>query len=208
MAVGSTFQAKPGLRALLDQIAEVKFSKHVPLVVVLLSAVYAVYRSTHYLMAAFHLHVVVASPTALFIELLVLAAGASVFIAQRESFIAELKGEDEDLARWGVWLTLTLLGVAFFALLGIAWADAWLVTGDHVASAIMVLAQAAQAGLIMAFIVSALLDERSKLRDEYADFERQVAQRRASECPFCHKPVSPNNRARHEATCPARPPQP
>lgn len=205
MTARSTFQARPGVRALLDQIAEVKFSKHVPLVVVLLSAVYAIWRSAHYLMAAFHLHALVASPTALFIEALVLAAGASVFIAQREAFIAELKDEDQALARWGVWLTLTLLGVAFFALLGIAWADAWLITRDWVASCIMVLAQAAQAGLIMAFIVSALLDERSKLRDEYAGWQRQLAQQRANECPYCHQPVTPNNRARHMASCPNKP---
>lgn len=205
---GATFKPAGGVRALLDQIAEVKFSKHVPLVVVLLSAVYAVWRSAHYLMVEFKLGWYVAAPTALFIELLVLAAGASVFIAQREAFVAELKQEDERLAQWGVHLTLTLLLVAFLALLGIAWADAMLVTGDTLASLIMVLAQAAQAGLIMAFIVSALLDERSKLRDQYAGWQRQIAQQRASECPYCHQPVSINNRARHIASCPNRPPQP
>jgi hypothetical protein len=197
-AQGMTFKPSGGVRALLEQIAEVKFSKHVPLVVVLLSAVYAVYRSTHYLEAEFDLHLAVAFPTALFLELLVLAAGAAVFIAQREAFIAELKDEDQTLATWGQYLTLTLLGVAFFALLGIAWADAWLVTQDHVASAIMVLAQAAQAGFIMAFIISALLAERSKLRQQYADYE-------ANSCRYCKRPVSANNRARHEASCPKRP---
>lgn len=119
----TTFQATHGLRALLDQIAEVKFSKHVPLSVVLLSAVYAIYRSAHYLTVAFALPAYVAVPTAIFLEALVLAAGASVFISSREAFVAQLKREDEDLARWGVWLTLTLLGTAFAALLGIAWAD-------------------------------------------------------------------------------------
>ena len=85
-----------------------------------------------------------------------------------------------------------LLGTAFAALLGIAWADAWLVTGDRVGSAIMVLAQAAQAGLIMAFIISALLDERSKLRAQFTDYVRLT-------CPYCRATIAPNL-----ASCPAR----
>lgn len=61
----------------------------------------------------------------------------------------------------------------------------------------MVLAQAAQAGLIMAFIISALLDERSKLRAQFTDYVRLT-------CPYCRATISPNNRARHLASCPAR----
>lgn len=61
----------------------------------------------------------------------------------------------------------------------------------------MVLAQAAQAGLIMAFIISALLDERSKLRAQFTDYVRLT-------CPYCRATISPNNRARHLARCPAR----
>lgn len=206
MTAATTFKTKTGTRALLDQIAEVKFSKHVPLVVVLLSVIYAIWRSGHWLMTALTVPFYVAAPTAVFIEGAVLAASAAVFIAQREAFIAELKNEDQHLADRGVHLTHALLTVAFVVLLGVAGADAWLVTnGDYVASFIMVLAQSTQAMLIMTFIVSALLDERSKLRDQYANYERETAQRRANECPYCHQPVSINNRARHMGSCPNRP---
>ena len=191
-----SFQPVSGARALLDQIADLKFSKHVPLVVVLLSAMYAVYRSQHWLSVAFALPLYVALPTALFLEALVLAAGAAVFIACREAFVAEIKHKDQDLAGIGVYLSLSLLAVAFVALLGIAWADAWLVTGDMLASAIMVLAQGAQAGLLVTFIISALLDERDRLRTQYADYL-------VKNCRYCGNPVAPNNRARHEASCPA-----
>jgi hypothetical protein len=199
------FQPASSVKALLDLILEVKFSRHVPLVTILLSVLYATYRSAHYLTSAFHLPWYVAWPTSVFIEALVLAAGAAVFIAHREAFIAELCAEDTDLAAWGVRLSLTLLGIAFAALLGIAWADAWLVTEAHLPAAIMTLAQATQAGLIVQFVISALLDERSKLRKQYADWQRTSVQTAANECPYCRKMVAPNNRKRHMDSCPVRP---
>ena len=209
MTQGMSFQPASGRKALLDQIADIKFSKHVPLVVVLLSGLYAVWRSAHWLQTALKMPWPVAWPTSIFVEGVVLAASAALFIALREAFVAELKGEDEDLAARGVHLAYALLTVAFLVLLGIAGADAWLITqGDYVASFIMMLAQAAQAMLIMTFIVSALLDERAKLRKLYAGYQRNEAQRRANECPYCHQPVSPNNRARHIASCPNRPQSP
>ncbi len=194
-----------GISALLNKVYEIKFSRHVPLTVVLLSAVYAVYRSQHYLGEAFKLGVYVRIPTAIFLELLVLGASAVTFIAFRENYVATLKGEDEDLSRLGVNVALTSLAVAFAALLGVAWADAWLVTGDYLASFLMVLAQFVQASFIVGFIVTSLLDERAALRKEYADYKQDMARFNATHCPHCKAPVSPNNRARHISTCPAKP---
>ena len=87
----SGFQPNASARALLDQIYDVKFSKHTPLIVVLLSMIYTVFRSADYLARAFHLPALVTWPTAIFLELLVLAASASVFIALRNVYVAELK---------------------------------------------------------------------------------------------------------------------
>lgn len=189
---GSDFQA------LLDKIYEVKFSRSVPLFVILLSGIYAIYRSTHYIMAAFHLAWYIALPTAISIELLVLGASANVFIQHRKAFIAELTKQDESIANAGVQLSLALLLIAFLALIGIAGADAWMITHDYVASFLLTLAQIAQSGFIVSFVITALLDEREDLRGDYADAARRS-------CPWCGVPVSPNNRARHMGTCPKKP---
>lgn len=187
-----------GVQALWNQVYDLKFSKHVPLFVILLSAIYAVYRSSHYLIKRFQLDPYIATPTALFIELLVLGAGALVFISQRHAFIAELENKDKDLAAWGVWASLSLLAVSFAALIGIAWADAWLMTNDGQASALMTLAQIAQSGMICVFVIIALLDEREDLRSEYTDASARM-------CPYCKRSVTPNNRKRHMNSCPSKP---
>lgn len=193
-----------GLEALLDLIYELKFSRHVPLAVVLLSAVYAAYRSFHYLAAAFHMPWYVAAPTAVFLELLVLGASAATFIALRAEYLAQLKGEDVGLSRWGVGIALVALAVAFVALLGVAWADAWLITKDALPALLMTLAQFTQGAFIVGFIIGALLDERAALRLEYANYERAKVALLVSTCPHCGKEVSPNNRKRHIDACPAR----
>lgn len=178
------------IEALYDLIYEVKFSRHVPLTVVLLSAIYAVFRSQHYLAAAFALPAYVSWPTAIFLELLVLGASAATFIAARASYVAELKREDVGFSRFGVGLALLSLVVAFVALLGVAWADAWLVTQDAAPAFLMTLAQAVQALFIVSFIIQSLLEERARLRSEFAAYQRrQTAEGRASlrpfVCPFC-----------------------
>lgn len=199
MAAGAiTFRPASSLKALLDQLYDVKFSKHTPLVVVLLSMIYTVYRTRHYLAAAFQLDPLVAWPTAVFIELLVLAASAAMFIARRNSFLAELRSVDVELMRYGVWLALAALALAFAALLFVAGADAWALTGAVVPTFIMTLIQAAQMIFMMLFIVAADFDERERLRQEFASW-------RAGTCPYCLTAVSPNNRARHIAACPNRP---
>lgn len=192
---------KSGLEAIFDQIYEVKFSRHVPLTVVLLSGIYAVYRSHHYLTSAFKLSPYVAGPTALFLELLVLGASAVTFIAFREAYVTELKKEDQELSKWGIRLALTALIIAFVALLGIAWADAWAVTKDWLASILMTLVQFVQAAFILSFIVNALLDERETLREEFKEYELQ----RALACPYCGLTVSNKNRKRHMESCPLNP---
>jgi hypothetical protein len=210
------FRPVGGLKALLDQIYDLKFSKHVPLVVVLLSGIFTMYRSHHYLSVEFRLPELVSVPTAIFVELLVLGASASIFITQRDHFLAQLKGEDTELAVAGLYTPVIALGVSFFVMLGVAAADAWLLTSDVVATLLMLFIQAAQGLFIVSFIISALLDERSKLRKEYTAWSkseqqrldqerREEAEREARECPYCLRPVAPQNRARHVRRCPKRP---
>ena len=199
MATTAQFRPTSNVRALLDQLYDVKFSKHTPLIVVLLSMVYTVYRTRHYLGAAFALDAWVAWPTAVFIELLVLAASAAMFIALRGAYVAELKEIDAGRSRWGVYLAFAVLAIAFLALLFVAGADAYALTdGKLVPTLIMSLIQVAQMILVLGFVVAADLDERERLRQEYASF-------RAGTCPHCQQPVSPNNRARHINSCPSRP---
>lgn len=212
MTVAGFIPKDSGVTAFLNKIYEIKFSRHVPLTVVILSAVYAVYRSQHYLSTAFKLQAYVSVPTAIFLELLVLGASAATFIAFRALYVAQLKKEDEYLSGIGVAVAITALLVAFVALLGVAWADAWLVTQDVLASFLMTLAQFVQASFIVGFIVNSLLDERAQLREEYAQYqsvkhevEIQRIQDDANRCPYCKKSVSINNRSRHMRSCPLKP---
>lgn len=206
--IANTAAPPTGLEALLNLIYDIKFSRHVPLTVILLSGVYAIYRSMHYFMAAFKVEAWVALPTAMFVELLVLGAGALVFITNRDCYLAELKKQDQKIAKVGAWASLTLLGVALAALVGIAWADAWMVTGQPQPSMIMTLVQLGQSGMIMVFIVTALLEERERLRTFVTEQQRIEQRRRANGCRYCGKPVTTNNRARHEKSCAMRPAQP
>lgn len=199
-----SFNPQDSAKALLDQIYDVKFSKHTPLVVVLLSMVYTVFRSADYLDRAFRLPPLVAWPTAVFLELLVLAGSAMVFMALRGIYVAELKQQDEDRARWGLYVGYPALALSFAALLFVAWADAYEVTRAIVPSIIMVLVQAAQMLFMLGFIVAADQDEREKLRAQYRNYERAEKQLSANQCPYCCKEVSSNNRARHIQSCPAR----
>lgn len=200
----SGFRPNTSAKALLDQIYDVKFSKHTPLIVVLLSMIYTVFRSADYLARAFKLPVLVTWPTAIFLELLVLAASASVFIALRNVYVAELKQQDESRSKWGLYIGFVALALAFVALLFIAWADAYEVTKQTIPALIMTLVQGTQMLFMLGFIVAADQDEREKLRAFYADYQKTLTQDAAGKCPHCFKPVSSNNRARHIASCPAR----
>jgi len=193
-----TFNPGSDFAALLNRIYEIKFSRSVPLVVILLSGIYAIYRSTHYISSAFHLDWWIAVPTAISIELLVLGASANVFIQLRRDYVAELDKQDRGITTAGVHLGMGLLAIAFLALIGIAGADAWKLTSDYVATFLLTLVQIAQSGFIVSFVISALLDERDDLRSTYADLSRRT-------CPYCGVAVSPNNRARHMSTCPKKP---
>jgi hypothetical protein len=208
----ANFRPTSGFKALLDQLYDIKFSKHTTLVVVLLSMVYTIYRTAHYLATEFALDPLVAWPTSTFIELLVLAAAAITFGSLRHAYIAELKGQDADRARVGVWLAYIALGGAFLALLFVAWSDAYRLTSQIVPTLIMTLAQFSQMLFIVGFISAADLDEREKLRKQFQGYQdEQVkaaedeARRKANECPYCHKEVRLNNRKRHLASCPAKP---
>jgi signal transduction histidine kinase len=193
------------LQALLNQIYDIKFSKHTTLVVVLLSMLYTVYRTQHYLGTAFKLDTFVRWPTSIFIELLVLAAGAAMFGALRTAYIAQLKAVDADRAKVGVWTAGAALSVAFVALLFVAFSDAWLLTKEVIPTLIMAMVQVTQMLFIVGFISAADQDERAKLREQFQEYQQATATTIANSCPHCFKPVSPNNRARHIDSCPMRP---
>ena len=189
---------KSGGRALLDQVYDLKFDKAIPLAGILLSGIYAIFRSTHYLSVEFKLPLLVAIPTSFFIELLVLSAGALVFISLRQAFIKELENQDRDIATAGVYASLSLLAVSFVALVGMAIADADLVTQAIAPTALMAIIQIAQCLGICVFVVVALLDERADLRLAYRDGLMKT-------CPHCQREVTPNNRSRHIDACPLNP---
>lgn len=194
-----------GLKALLDQVYDLKFNKHVPLSVVMLSTFYTVYRTQHYLHSAFQLEWYVAVPTAVFIELLVLGSSAMLFIALRADYIASKIKKNVDITKINVQLMFITLGISFAALLGLAMADAWLLTKDVLPSFVMTLVQAAQMLFICGFIINATIDERAKIDVEIEADERASKSDQAEKCPFCFKPVLPNNRRRHMAVCPMKP---
>lgn len=199
-----TFTPPSAARAVLDWLYDVKFSKHTVLIVVLLSMIYTVYRTEHWMAAEFGLAPIVAWPAAIFVEALVLAASAYTFGALRAAFIAELKGADSKRAYAGIIAGATVLLAAFVALLFMAWSDAWRLTGLLVPTLIMTLIQFSQMLLVIGMISSADLEERARLRQQYAGWEREAAQAAANECPHCHREVPPHNRARHIAACPMR----
>lgn len=208
----SNFAPGSNLKALLDQLYDIKFSKHTTLIVVLLSMVYTIYRTQHYLGQEFHLGSLVAWPTSIFIELLVLAAGAVMFGALRNAYIAELKGVDIDRAKIGVGIALVSLTGAFLALLFVAWSDAYLLTQQVGPALMLSLVQITQMLFIVGFITASDLDERERLRVQYRDYldqeqraREEEAQRKARQCPHCFIDLTPNNRKRHIESCPARP---
>jgi hypothetical protein len=205
MVTQTAYREIGGFEALLNQIYDLKFNKHVPLVVVALSTIYTVYRTHHYLESAFKLDPLVSWPTSIFIELLVLGASAMLFIALRNAYIAERDNKNVDIAKINVRLMFITLGVAFVALLGLAMADAWLLTHDYIGSFVMTLVQATQMLFICGFIINATIDERNTLDLQFAQEDRQSTTDRANQCPFCFKSVLPNNRKRHMDSCVMKP---
>jgi hypothetical protein len=196
---------KKGVQALLDQVYDLKFNKHVPLTVVMLSTFYTVYRTHHYLGSAFKLDPWVSWPTSIFIELLVLGSSAMLFIALRSDYIAHKIQKNTDITKINVRLMFVTLGISFAALLGLAMADAWLLTRDVVPAFVMTLVQAAQMLFICGFIINATIDERDQIDADIAEDERTNTSEKANQCPYCFKPVLPNNRRRHMAVCPMKP---
>lgn len=193
-------------KALLDHIYKVKFSKNVPLVMVLLFAVFAVWRSNHYIMASIGASAWISIPLAICIETAMLASGAAAFISMREAYIRELKDEDAQRARLGVYVSYVMLAVTTIALLLIAGADGAMESnGDIWFVALMLLIQFVQSCAILVFINIADLEEREIVREEYGNYQQQAAQQNANQCPWCYKPLLINNRKRHMDSCPNRP---
>jgi hypothetical protein len=209
--------AENGVTALLNKIYEIKFSRHVPLVMILLFAVFAVWRTNHYVALQLNVGWVVSLSLAVCIELAMLAAGASCFISLREAYIKELRKEDNERAKIGVYAAFIMLGVTTLALVVLAGADGYLESnGNRIFVFLMLLIQFVQSCAIVVFINIADLEERAILRKQHVDYiralERQKEQeheafifKSVSECEWCHRPLHPNNRRRHMASCPMKP---
>lgn len=200
-----TFQPESGFSALLDHIYHVKFSKHVPLVMILLFAVFAVWRTNHYVSTQMRMGGLISWPLAVCIELAMLASGAACFISMRAAYIRELKDEDVARARVGTYVGYAMFGTTTIALLVLAGADgAAESAGDIAFTLLMLLIQFVQSCAMLVFLNIADLEEREKLRVQYADYTRGVKQSLATRCPYCEREVTPNNRKRHMETCAAR----
>lgn len=206
MASMTWFRPTSGIKALLDQVYAIKFSKHVPLVMILLFAVFAVWRTNNYVAHQMSVSWLVSGSLAICIELAMIAAGAACFISMREAYIRELKQEDAERARLGVYISFAMLGVTTLALMVLAGADGHMESGGNIAFVLlMLLIQFVQSCAILIFINVADLDEREKLREQFRQNHQKNIQQKASECPYCHKHVAPNNRARHMNSCPMKP---
>lgn len=219
MAVSSTYfePRSNSFKALLDKIYEIKFSRHVPLTMILLFAVFAVWRTNHYVAAQLQVGLLVSGALAICIEMAMLAAGASCFISLREAYVKELRGEDADRSKLGVWASFIMLGVTTIALLVLAAADGYLESaGSWTFVILMLLIQFVQSCAIVVFINLADLEERQLLRDQHKAYMLEMARKstqereaaiikQAKECPYCHREVHINNRQRHMSVCPMKP---
>ena len=176
---------------------------------ILLSGAWAIHRTMHFVMNSFQLDWQIALPAALFVEIIVLSTAALVFIQFRNVFIAELRDQDATIVMVGAWGGLILLGIALATLIGIAWADAMLITQATFPALIMSMIQIVQSGTIMIFISSALFEERHVLREQYKDLAEQLRQRQARErqecCQYCGYRCGSKNRVRHERSCSKNP---
>lgn len=203
--------------AFLDKIYEIKFSRHVPLVMVILFAVFAVWRTNHYVETQLHTNPLVSWALAICIELAMLAAGASCFIAMREAYIKELRNEDSERAKIGVKAAFLMLGITTLALLVLAGADGALESNSNgVFVFLMLLIQFVQSCAIVVFINIADLEERAILRKQHADYIKALATQQANEtrdnilrsvneCEWCHRTIHPKNRRRHMISCSMKP---
>lgn len=179
--MSNEFLPVSGGKALLDQVYNIKLSKHITLVVVLLSMIYTVYRTDTWLKATFSLGYIVAAAASLFIELVVLAAAAGVFNSLRDAYIAELKNQDTKRAKLGIGAFSIGLFLAFVALMFIAWSDAYLLTKEFMPSLIMTLTQITQMLFVVGFIWSADLDERAKLRTAFTAYLDKQTKKKETE---------------------------
>jgi len=196
------FQPESHLKALFDHIYEIKFSKHVPLVMVLLFAVFAVWRTNSYISTTMGVDWYISGSLAVCIELLLLASGAACFMTMRAAYIRELKQEDAERAKFGVWCAYAMTILASVVLVGIAGADGAKESSGNLAFIfIMIVLQLCQSCIIGVFINIADLEERDKLRLAHEAHKRALTRQSVNECPYCHCQVSLHNRKRHIKGC-------
>lgn len=206
----SEFKSDSSIKAFFDLIYEIKFSRHVPLTVILLFGFYAVWRSNHYISETIHLSLYVSLPLSISIELAMFACGAMCFIALRENYIRELNKIDVGRGSIGIYASYGSLLIMTVALLFIAGADGALESNhDPVFMLFMILIQLIQSILVIVFLNIADLDERDKLRKQFAQQQKnqQVSNAiwTANHCPHCLQRVPSKNRKRHINSCAANP---
>lgn len=200
-------------QALLDRIYGAKFSKRIPLLMVLCFAGFAVWRTHHYITVRTGVNPIVGILLALSIELAMIGSSALCFITMRASYVHELREQDAHRSAIGVRISYLVMAVTTIALLLLAGADAGVESnGDFVFIALMTMIQMVQSCAIIIFVNIADVDERDLVRDEHIQYlrdqealRRAEIQSKANECPHCFKPLEPNNRQRHIDSCPMKP---
>lgn len=205
--------------ALLEWLSHAKFSTHLPLIVYLGLMGLTGWRSYEVFNVLLKLPPAISVPSAIALEAMALAAIAITFNALRDSYIAELKGEDYKESIAGIVVGYILnIGVLVMLVL-IALYDAQHKTNDPLGIAVMVIVQFCQALMTISLLVAGVLSERKNLRNQLAQWEIEEEQRQrdlskqrkeleertlqeeAGKCRWCKKPFTPNNIKKHTEVC-------
>lgn len=205
--------------ALLEWLSHAKFSTHLPLIVYLGLMGLTGWRSYEVFNVLLKLPPAISVPSAIALEAMALAAIAITFNALRDSYIAELKGEDYKESIAGIVVGYILnIGVLVMLVL-IALYDAQHKTNDPLGIAVMVIVQFCQALMTISLLVAGVLSERKNLRNQLELWQLQEEERQrnlvkqreqiedrskqenAGKCKWCRKPQLPQNMKRHLAAC-------
>lgn len=209
--------------ALLEWIKHAKFSTHLPMVVYLGLMFLTGWRSHEVFAVLLQLPDTIAWPSAVALEFMGLAAIAITFNAHRDSYIAQLKNEDYEESKIGVWVGYILNLAVMTMLVSVALYDAQYKTSDILGIFVLVLVQSCQAFMTISLLVAGIIEERKNLRNQLEQWKIDEEQRQrelekqrnelaekqlqedASKCKWCKKPQLPQNMKRHIDACPLNP---
>lgn len=205
--------------AMLEWVGRVKFSTHLPMFVYLCLMLLTGWRSVEVFHVLLHLPLYISVPSGIALELMALAAIAVTFNALRDSYIAELKGEDYRESIAGIVVGYILNIGVLVMLVAIALYDAQYKTNDPLGVAVLVIVQFCQALMTISLLVAGVLEERKNLRSQLEQWqieeeqrqrelsrqrkslEERTLQEEAGKCRWCKKPFTPNNIKKHIEVC-------